>query len=304
MPSHLSPCTHARDPQRGVVVAYVRAGSCALTRTADLYRPGSLTGSLFYARKLRNMNPTEPRPKNLPTVRPSVRELPADLLTPVGAYLRLRDLGPGFLLESVEGGQQVGRYSFLSAGCERLDLDLTGDDPFAPLRAALDANRTLDLTGLPPFASGAVGLLGYDAIPTFEPTVPLPAAEDGDLAHPASFLLTPVVVAFDHVRATVQVIAQPGHEALADEMTARLLGPLPEDAGSNREAHARSKNRHEPGPEQPLGVGDGAGNGVARLTGLTVLGHRECLGGGGLKGRFGHRWPPGNPLRFAGTTAL
>ena len=212
-----------------MVVAYVRAGSCALTRTDDLYRPGSLTGSLFYARKPRNMNPTEPRPKNLPTVRPSVRELPADLLTPVGAYLRLRDLGPGFLLESVEGGQQVGRYSFLSAGCERLDLDLTGDDPFAPLRAALDENRSLDLTGLPPFASGAVGLLGYDAIPTFEPTVPLPATEDGDLAHPASFLLTPVVVAFDHVRATVQVIAQPGHEALADEMTARLLGPLPED---------------------------------------------------------------------------
>ena len=53
-----------------------------------------------------------------------------------------------------------------------------------------------------------------------------------------------------------------------------LLGPLPEDAGSNREAHARSKDRHEPGPEQPLGVGDGAGNGVARLTGVTVLCHR------------------------------
>ncbi len=48
--------------------------------------------------------------------RPVVRELPADLLTPVGAYLRLRHLGPGFLLESVEGGQQVGRYSFLAAG--------------------------------------------------------------------------------------------------------------------------------------------------------------------------------------------
>ncbi|MFM7247208.1 MAG: anthranilate synthase component I, partial [Actinomycetota bacterium] len=65
------------------------------------------------------MNPTTPRPKDPPRLRPSVRELPADLLTPVGAYLRLRDLGPGFLLESVEGGQQVGRYSFLSAGCER-----------------------------------------------------------------------------------------------------------------------------------------------------------------------------------------
>ncbi len=174
------------------------------------------------------MNPTEPRPKSPPKIRPSVRELPADLLTPVGAYLRLRDLGPGFLLESVEGGQQVGRYSFLSAGCERLDLDLTGDDPFAPLRARLDVSRDLDLSNLPPFAGGAVGMLAYDAIPHFEPTVPLPEREDGDLVKPASFLITPVVVAFDHVRATIQVIAQPGHEALADEITARLLGPLPD----------------------------------------------------------------------------
>jgi len=174
------------------------------------------------------MNPTEPRPKSPPPLRPSVRELPADLLTPVGAYLRLRDLGPGFLLESVEGGQQVGRYSFLSAGCERLDLPMTGEDPFAPLRARLTESADLDLEGLPPFAGGAVGMLGYDAIPRFEPTVPLPATTDGDLIEPASFLLTPVVVAFDHVRATVQVIAQPGHEARADEIAQRLLGPLPD----------------------------------------------------------------------------
>ena len=174
------------------------------------------------------MNPTTPRPKDPPRLRPSVRELPADLLTPVGAYLRLRDLGPGFLLESVEGGQQVGRYSFLSAGCERIDLPMTGDDPFAPLRDRLAEGAALDLEGLPPFAGGAVGLVGYDAIPSFEPTVPLPPAQDGDLASPASFLIAPVVVAFDHVRATVQVIAQPGHEALADDIAGRLLGPLPE----------------------------------------------------------------------------
>ncbi len=174
------------------------------------------------------MNPTTPRPKSPPRLRPTVRELPADLLTPVGAYLRLRDLGPGFLLESVEGGQQVGRYSFLAAGCDRLDLDLTGDDPFGPLRAVLDAQRGLDLSGLPPFAGGVVGMLGYDAIPVFEPTVPLPPAEDGGLEHPACFLIAPVVVAFDHVRATVQVIAQPGHEAEADAVTTRLMGPLPD----------------------------------------------------------------------------
>jgi len=51
-----------------------------------------------------------------------VRELPADLLTPVAAYLRLRPLGPGFLLESIERGQQVGRWSFLGAGCGSIGL--------------------------------------------------------------------------------------------------------------------------------------------------------------------------------------
>ena len=69
--------------------------------------------------------------------RPSIRELPGDLLTPVGAYLRIRDLGPGFLLESIERGQQVGRYSFLGAGCEVVTLDHGAADPFAPLREFL-----------------------------------------------------------------------------------------------------------------------------------------------------------------------
>jgi anthranilate synthase component I len=160
-----------------------------------------------------------------------VRELPADLLTPVAAYLRLRDLGPGFLLESIERGQQVGRYSFLAAGCESIFLDAAPEgDLFARARTFLDRAGELDLEGLPPFVGGVVGYLGYDAIRRFEPTVALPERRDGDIAAPARFLLVPVVVAFDHVRLTVQVIAQPGHEELADEIARRLLGPVPDDA--------------------------------------------------------------------------
>ena len=62
--------------------------------------------------------PTIPPPAGSRRARPTVRELPADLLTPVAAFLRVRHRGPGFLLESVERGQQVGRYSFMAAGCE------------------------------------------------------------------------------------------------------------------------------------------------------------------------------------------
>src|SRR6478752_4165337 len=91
--------------------------------------------------------------------RPSIRELPGDLLTPVGAYLRIRDLGPGFLLESIERGQQVGRYSFLGAGCEVVTLDHGAADPFAPLREFLALHADAGTAGLPPFAGGVVGHL-------------------------------------------------------------------------------------------------------------------------------------------------
>ena len=97
--------------------------------------------------------------------RPTVRELPADLLTPVGAFLRIRHHGPAFLLESVERGQQVGRYSFLGAGCKPLPLDSAPDgDLFAPLRVALSEHAGADREGLPPFTGGAVGYVAYDAI--------------------------------------------------------------------------------------------------------------------------------------------
>lgn len=159
--------------------------------------------------------------------RPSIRELPGDLLTPVGAYLRIRDLGPGFLLESIERGQQVGRYSFLGAGCEVVTLDHGADDPFAPLREFLALHADTGTAGLPPFAGGIVGHLAYDAVHRFEPTVPLPEPRPDDVPGPSRFLLVPVMVAFDHVRQRVQVIAQPGHEAIADEITGRLTGPAP-----------------------------------------------------------------------------
>jgi anthranilate synthase component 1 len=135
------------------------------------------------------------------------------------------------VLESIERGQQVGRHSFLAAGCEPVLLDAAADgDLFEGLREFLARAQGQEHDGLPPFAGGVVGYLGYDAIRRFEPTVALPDRRAGDLEAPARFLLVPVVVAFDHVRATVQIIAQPGHEALADEIARRLLGPVPAEA--------------------------------------------------------------------------
>jgi anthranilate synthase component 1 len=144
-------------------------------------------------------------------------ELPADLITPVGAYLRLREAlgGPAFLLESVERGEQVGRYSFLAAG---LPAVATLEEA-----AAFAASQPGPAAGAPPFAGGAVGFLSYDWVSELEP-VPLPAANGADAGLPTMrFLLAETVVAFDHVRRTMTVTGEP---AEVDRVIDALGGPL------------------------------------------------------------------------------
>ena len=150
------------------------------------------------------------------------------MTTPVGAYLRLREaLGPpAFLLESVERGEQVGRYSFLGAG--------------APITASLDEAVEFSRSqpgprpGEPPFAGGAVGYLSYDWVTKLEP-VPLPPVHEDDAGIPEmQFMLASCVVAFDHVRRTMSVIG-PADEA--ERVLAALATPAaarpdePRDAG-------------------------------------------------------------------------
>ena len=145
------------------------------------------------------------------------RELPADLITPVGAYLRLREAlgGPAFLLESVERGEQVGRYSFLAAGLPAVDT--------LEEAAAFAASRPGPAPGAPPFAGGAVGFLSYDWVSQLEP-VPLPAANGADAGLPTMrFLLAETVVAFDHVRRTMTVT---GERGAVDRAIDALGGPL------------------------------------------------------------------------------
>ena len=129
---------------------------------------------------------------------------PADLETPIGAFLRLDDGGPAYLLESVEGGERLGRYSFLGVGPRRL-LEVSGgqariqtrpvteptyspdlpietveaDDPLAAIRAFVPRRRVQPTDGMPRFTGGAVGALAYDAISAFEPHGPAPGARPG-----------------------------------------------------------------------------------------------------------------------------
>ena len=110
---------------------------------------------------------------------PVCREILADLETPVSAFLKIHRGPYGFLLESVEGGEKWGRYSFLGTEPARVfrsrgrtvEVETPGrppecqtvDDPFEALRRLLATFRPVPVPGLPRFAGGAVGHIGYDA---------------------------------------------------------------------------------------------------------------------------------------------
>jgi anthranilate synthase component I len=132
----------------------------------------------------------------------------ADCETPVSAYLKLRGGGPSFLLESAEQGQRVGRWSFLGFRPRTTIRMSLGDhpDPYAAVAEELGRYRIAPLEGLPPFAGGAVGLFGYDLVRSAEPTVGEPNPDPIGIPDLA-LMVTDVLVAFDHLRHEVTVLA-------------------------------------------------------------------------------------------------
>src|SRR5256885_16191938 len=161
---------------------------------------------------------------------PVVRERMADLETPVSAFAKLRPLGGAFLLESAEGGERIGRNSFI--GVAPREVIVSGDgDPLAELGRAMAAYARSGATaGLPRFSGGAVGYVGYEAARHFE-RIPL-APRDPHRLPDAVFGIYDTMVAFDHLRHAMLLIAHAadGDRASAerrlDELDALLDGPL------------------------------------------------------------------------------
>jgi len=151
------------------------------------------------------------------------RELPADLETPVSVYLKLREqnAGPSFLLESVEKGEIVGRYSFIgvhhpltvTAWGDQITigaaggavLETTQQDPFEAVKDLVSGRTPVKLPGLPSFTGGAVGYFAYDTVRFIE-TLPETATTDVHLPDIAMMFCDNLVV-FDHVRHRLIVIA-------------------------------------------------------------------------------------------------
>ena len=142
---------------------------------------------------------------------PVYREIDADLETPVSAYLKVARPPYSFLLESVEGGERLARYSFI--GTEPYDILKTGPgqpqgavDPLIPINARMDKYKLVPIPDLPRFHGGAVGYLAYDIVRYFEPRVPDPGTDP--LALPeALFMFNDTLLVFDHLRHTIKVVS-------------------------------------------------------------------------------------------------
>jgi anthranilate synthase component I len=157
---------------------------------------------------------------------PVYREVLADMITPVHAYTLLCPAGePGFLLESVEGGERLARYSFIGFRPRHLEL---GEGNPLDVIASVAAEATAPVKGIPRFHGGAVGYLGYEAARHFER---LPVAKGAAPPMPESAFLTAEDLAvFDHVtrRLMLLTIHRPDREdyesavARIDEMEMRL----------------------------------------------------------------------------------
>src|SRR5215204_5866026 len=221
---------------------------------------------------------------------------PADLETPIGAFLRLDDGGPAYLLESVEGGERLGRYSFLGSGPRRLlevrggnaytttrpvgvtdyapDLPVTvteASDPLAALRAFVPKRRVVPTEGMPRFTGGAVGALSYDAISTFEPSVTLPDRDPVGVPL-ASWIETDLVIVFDHLTHQLSAIASLHTEAPDLEGRYRIAERAIFEA---LDRTARPSQAEIAGAAPRSGAADGEPGGLGAVD--TSLGREEYI---------------------------
>ncbi len=123
-----------------------------------------------------NLKPTLEEAKSLAAngnYCPLYTEVPADLETPVSAYLKVARGSYSYLLESVEGGERLARYSFIGTEPYRtLRTEADGGDPLVTVEEELARFKPVEVPGLPRFTGGAVGYLSYEVVRYFEDRVP------------------------------------------------------------------------------------------------------------------------------------
>jgi len=163
------------------------------------------------------------------TIVPVCREFLADMETPVSVLSRLADRPNTFLLESMEGGETWGRYSFIGVDPEPL-IEVAHDGSASrgleAIRSVYRGQRVASVPHLPRFLGGAVGFLAYEAVNEFER---LPAPKDSPGPVPCSrFLRADRLVVFDNKRHTMNVVVctRPGEAASVDQAYERGLAEI------------------------------------------------------------------------------
>lgn len=152
---------------------------------------------------------------------PVYTDLMADFETPVSAYAKLKEAGPSFLLESVEGGETLSRYSFIgcrprkvfACGAHTTEIRVPGRmtetvptprDPLTLIEAEMKGYQPVTLPGLPRFTGGAVGFISYEYVTRIESTVP--AVERDELGTPMLyFMLSDSLLIFDRAKQTLRL---------------------------------------------------------------------------------------------------
>ncbi|MFQ5952778.1 MAG: anthranilate synthase component I, partial [Candidatus Omnitrophota bacterium] len=192
---------------------------------------------------------------------PVYREMLTDFDTPLSAFQKIDEGNFSYLLESVEGGERLGRYSFLGGNPslifeskgktisikrgDKVETYQTKEDPVSEIKSIMSRLKFVAIDGLPRFCGGLVGYMGYDVVRFFE-NIPDKNPDDLDIPD-TQFALTDTIIIFDHVDHKVKVVSNsliekddPGEAydkacKKIDRLVEKLKGPTiePEDKEAN-----------------------------------------------------------------------
>lgn len=166
---------------------------------------------------------------------PIYRSINADLETPVSAYLKVAKPPYSFLLESVTGGESIGRYSFIGTEPYRVLKTGPGEefgevDPLTLVQEEMERHKLIPVPGLPRFHGGGVGYLAYDTIHYFEPRVPT-MSEDPQGLPESVFMFSDTLLIFDHVRHDIKIVSHIRLNGDLDTEYSKAVSKIDELAG-------------------------------------------------------------------------
>ena len=195
---------------------------------------------------------------------PVYSEVVADLDTPISAFSKIDKGGYSFLLESVEGGERLARYSFLGSDPSlvfstrgkqvtlregKTTRTFDTDDPIRELKKLLSGYRFVKVPSLPRFTGGLVGFLCYDMVRFIEK---LPDKNDDQLEIPDSvFMLADTLLIFDHVDHKIKVVSNAhikGQPGAAYDEAVRRIRAITEDLKARRKERPAFMIKHKPMP--------------------------------------------------------